>query len=177
MLSLSHRSLIEVSPPELVRIDAGAGFDAVGFPVISGLPVESWNMLEDKALFAATEAALQRYPVKVLDVEVIFIEADTQAAAFCPLFEAGRKLGAQFVVAVAMDDDEGRVARCLRELSVEAAPYGPRVATSSIQLGCSHPDAARRARRNHRRRHSDRRGTAREQLPPISPESTQPSHT
>ncbi len=129
MISLPHRTLIELPPDELVRVAAETGFDAVGFPLIPVRDDEpAWRMLEHPAVLDTVLDALAEHRVGVLDIELVRIEPQMQVSAYRRMFEAGRRLGARFVVAIAFDDDESRVAAHLAELCAEAAPYGLRIA-------------------------------------------------
>jgi sugar phosphate isomerase/epimerase len=112
-----------------VRTAAAAGFDAVGFPLVPVRDDEpAWRMLEDEPVVTATIAALAEHGVEVLDIELVRIEATTRAAEYRRMFEVGARLGARFVVAIAIDDDESRIATHLAELCAEAAPFDLRVA-------------------------------------------------
>lgn len=136
MISLAHPTLIDLTPPELVRVAAGTGFDAVNFRFV-GLDAKTAasSALGDEAMLRETAAALASSGIVVLDVEVIRIEADTRAADFRPLFDAGARLGARYVVAVAMDGDEARVAQRFGELCAEAEPFGLRVVLEFMMRG------------------------------------------
>ena len=146
MISLAHRTMIDLAPTELVRVAAAAGFDAVGFPLVPVRDDEpAWRMLEDSRVLTETVAALGSHGVAVLDIELVRIEATTRAAEFRRMFEAGAALGARFVVAIATDDDESRIANTLADLCTEAAPFGLRVALEFMpRFGVRTLDAAQR---------------------------------
>jgi len=128
MISLGHPTLIDLTPPELVRVAAAAGFDAVNFR-ITGLDAKTGalNVLGDEATIRETADALASTGIALLDTEVIRIEPDTRAADFRRLFEISARLGARYVVAVVMVGDEGTATQRFGELCVEAAPYGLRI--------------------------------------------------
>lgn len=136
MISLAHPTLTDLSPPELVRAAASAGFDAVNFRVVglnanAGAP----NVFEDDAALRETAAELASSGVVLLDVEVIRIEADTRAADYRPLFEAGARLGARFAVAISMDASEARVTQRFGELCAEAEQFGIRMVLEFMMRG------------------------------------------
>jgi sugar phosphate isomerase/epimerase len=129
MISLAHRTMIDLSPTDLIRTAAGAGFDAVGFPLVPVRDDEpTYHLLDDPVAVRDTVAALAEHGVGVLDVELVRIEPATRAADYRRMFEVGAELGAWFVVAIATDDDESRIATNLAALCAEAAPFGLRVA-------------------------------------------------
>lgn len=135
-ISLAHGTLLELAPPDLVRVAADAGFDAVGLRVAPWLPNETaYAVLGNDKLLTATTEALARHGLVVLDIEVIRIEAGTHAADFRPIFEAGARLGARYVLAVAMDPDEARAAQRYAEVCAEAAPFGLRVVLEFMARG------------------------------------------
>ena len=136
MISLAHPTLPDLSPPELVHVAANTGYDAVGFRVV-GLDAKTAeaSIFKDEALLRATAAALESSGVSVLDVEVIAIGPDTRAADFRPLFEAGSRLGARYVVAVSMDSDEARVIQRYGELCTLAQTYGLGIAFEFMMRG------------------------------------------
>jgi sugar phosphate isomerase/epimerase len=123
-LSLAHLTLLDVSPPDLVRIAAEAGFDAVGIRVQAAhANEEPWPMLGDSVMLSATEANLRSEGLRVLDVEVIRLRPDIQSAEYRPLLEAGARLGASFVVVVNDDPSIARAADHFSELCQAARPF------------------------------------------------------
>jgi sugar phosphate isomerase/epimerase len=136
MISLAHPTLNDLSPPEFIRIAKRTGYDAINFRIIPFEPnAGSASIFNDEALFRATVAALKDSGLIALDVEVIKIEADTRAADFRPLFEAGARLGARYAVAIAMDSDESRVTHIFGELCAEAAQFGLRMVLEFMMRG------------------------------------------
>lgn len=136
MISLAHPTLPSLSPPELIRVAASTGFDAVGFRIARlGPHPEMSSIFRDESLLRATSEVLKASGIRVLDVEVIGIEPDTRAANYRFLFEAGARLGAQYVVAISMDGDEARVTEHYAELCAEAANYGLTVVLEFMILG------------------------------------------
>lgn len=126
-LSLAHLTLLDVAPPDLVRIAAEAGFEAVGIRVRAAHPnEESWPMLGDSEMLRATEASLRSEGIAVLDVEVIRLGPDIETSAYLPLLEVGARLGAGFVVVVNDDPNLKRAAEHFSDLADSARPFGIR---------------------------------------------------
>lgn len=136
MISLGHPTLIDLSPPELVRVAARAGYDAVNFR-IAGLDAKdgALSLLADKASVRETAAALSEAGIALLDTEVIRIEPDTRAEDFNALFEVSHRLGARYVVAVGMVGDEAVVADRFAELCATAHPYGLKIVLEFMTRG------------------------------------------
>jgi sugar phosphate isomerase/epimerase len=98
--SLAHLTLLDVAPPELVRIAAAAGYEYVGLRTIPfGLPGEPFYELHrDPALLRDTRAALAGTGVRILDIELARITADRDPAVYVPAMEAAAALGATHVL-------------------------------------------------------------------------------
>ena len=136
MISLGHPTLIDLSPPELVRVAARAGFDAVNFRItqLDGKD-GALSLLADTASVRETAAALADTGIALLDTEVIRIEPDTRAEDFSPLFEVSHRLGARYVVAVGMVGDVAAVAERFAELCAVAYPYGLKIVLEFMARG------------------------------------------
>ena len=135
MISLPHRSMIELSPPELVRVAARAGFDGVGFPLLPVLESEpKWRVLEDTAVRAETLRALEQENIGVLDVELVTLRPEVRTGEYLPLFEAAAQLGAQFVTVTTVDDDEARVTAHFAALCAEAAQFSLRLGLEFMKI-------------------------------------------
>ena len=98
--SLAHLTILDVPPPELVRIAAASGYDYVGLRTIplhlSGEPV--YELHADPVLFRETKAALDSTGVRVLDIELARIVDDRQPVEYVPAMEAAVALGARHVL-------------------------------------------------------------------------------
>ena len=98
--SLAHLTILDVPPPELVRVAAAAGYDYVGLRTIplhlSGEPV--YELHADPVLFRETKAALDSTGVRVLDIELARIVDDRQPVEYVPALEAAVALGARHVL-------------------------------------------------------------------------------
>ena len=123
--SLSHLSVLDVGPPDLITLAADAGFPAVGVRLVSPIP----NGIEYplKPGSPAMKETLRRMDdrgVKVFDIEVVLLTADTEIGKFRQPFEAGAALGAQRVCINIEDPDRSRTIDRFAALCDLAAPYG-----------------------------------------------------
>jgi sugar phosphate isomerase/epimerase len=122
---LEHLTLLSVSPPELVSIAAGAGFDAVGLrvsPVTADEP--RWPMAPGSPLLARTRHRLADTGVTVLGVEAIRLTP--RPAGYQTVLETAAELGARYVNAICEDPDLERLSDAFAALVAAAAPYGVR---------------------------------------------------
>ena len=98
--SLAHLTILDVPPPELVRIAAAAGYDYVGLRTIPlRLPGEPlYELHADPVLFRETKAALDSTGVRVLDIELARVVDDRDPLDYLPALEAAAALGAGHVL-------------------------------------------------------------------------------
>lgn len=133
-LALASLTALHVSPPELVRAAARAGFDLVG-PLRLNRTRDGagWDLLGDRALRAATRAALDETGLRVLDVEVLRIRPDARVDAR-PLLDVGAELGAHFLLCTVEDPDPGRRVAALAAVHAQAAEVGLRCVVEPMAL-------------------------------------------
>ena len=128
LYSLSHLTLIGVTPVELVYIAARAGYDAISprFIPIS-VPGEFSEPPMNKAQVQALKTALATTGIEVLDIELARITEDVDPRSFEPALEVGGEVGARRMIMSAWtssrDDREYLVDVYGRTCDL-ALPYG-----------------------------------------------------
>jgi sugar phosphate isomerase/epimerase len=126
--SLAQFTALDASPADLVSIASDAMLDAVGLrqhpdagfpdePSFDTPSVSSPQFKEVRRRLADTGLA-------VLDVEVVRLLPETEAAHYEPLMEMAADLGAGYVVATGSDPDEARTTDNFGKLCALAEPYG-----------------------------------------------------
>jgi sugar phosphate isomerase/epimerase len=124
-LSLSYYTVPELSPPQMVRAAAAAGFAFVGARLLNGQPGRDLApLLENPALRRETIACLRDAGVLVLDASAARLRPDTDMSAFAPFIDAAAELGARHILASGDDPDEPRLAARLAELCELAGRSG-----------------------------------------------------
>ncbi|MGY6703540.1 sugar phosphate isomerase/epimerase family protein [Roseinatronobacter sp.] len=124
-LSLAHLSAISVSPPDLVRAAADAGFDAVGLRLLRVTKDSpGYPLMDDAALMRATLDALARTGLTVSDIEFVRITPDLDPATLRPLLDAGAELGARHLICAPYDDDLARLGCKLDQIGAHCAARG-----------------------------------------------------
>ncbi len=124
-LSLAHLSLIACDCETLVRHAAEAGFDAVDLRLAPATPTDrDYSVAERLVVCRQLLPLLRATGVRVWDVEIIRIDAQTRAQDHLPLMEAAGLLGARRLKVVAVHPDEAHVASVLAELCVLAGRFG-----------------------------------------------------
>jgi sugar phosphate isomerase/epimerase len=116
-LSLSYYTVPELSPPQMVRAAAAAGFDFVGARLLNGQPGhDPAPLMASSALRRETIACLHDAGIGVLDASGARLRPETDMAAFAPFIDAAAELGARHILASGDDPDEPRLAARFAEL-------------------------------------------------------------
>ena len=124
-LSLSYYTVPELSPPQMVRAAAAAGFDFVGARLLNGQPGRDLApLMKDAALRRDTIACLQDTGLRVLDASGARLRADTDMAAFAPFVDVAAEMGARHILATGDDPDEPRLVAHFVELCELAGRSG-----------------------------------------------------
>jgi sugar phosphate isomerase/epimerase len=124
-LSLAHLSALQLTPPELVRGAAAAGFDMVGALRLTPTSDGSGHaVLSDPRLRRETARAVAETGLPVLDVEVFRLREGTRALEAEPLVAAGAELGARFLLCTVEDPERTRRAQGFAALCALASSYG-----------------------------------------------------
>ncbi len=127
IVSLAALSVLELSPPEMVRIAARCGYTHVGLRPIAATDSERhFPLLADAGLRRETLAALADEGVGVLDIEILRLRPDTDVRAYEAALEFGAEAGARFALVAGNDPDRARIAGNLGALADLAATYGIR---------------------------------------------------
>jgi sugar phosphate isomerase/epimerase len=109
MLSISHLTVLGATPPELVSVAAGAGFDAVGIRVWPAADDAPYPMLGDTPMMRETLRRLADTGTRVLDVEVLRLRPDSRHDDALRILDAGAQLDARGVLVICNDPDEDRL--------------------------------------------------------------------
>jgi sugar phosphate isomerase/epimerase len=124
LLSLPHITMLDASPPEVVRTAAEAGFDAVClrlFPTMVG--ERQHPIIGDTPMMRETRAILADTGLQVLDIEAIWLKPETAPSNYLKGFEAAAQLGAKVIQSIGDDPDEDRLTSTYASLCAAAAPF------------------------------------------------------
>ncbi|WP_263260196.1 sugar phosphate isomerase/epimerase [Pseudomonas sp. RIT-PI-S] len=123
--SLAALTVLELSPVDMIEVAARAGYTHVGLRTEPATAEEHhFPLLADAALRRATHQRLRDTGVKVLDIEILRLKADTQVASFEPHLAFGAECGASELLVAGNDPELGRCAERFAELCNLAAGYG-----------------------------------------------------
>ena len=109
LLSISHLTVLDAAPPELVTAAADAGFDAVGIRVWPAADEPAYPMLGDTPMMRETLGRLADTGVRALDVEVLRLRPDSRHDDALRILDAGARLRARAVLVICNDPDEDRL--------------------------------------------------------------------
>lgn len=124
-LSLAALTMLDVPPPEQVRIAAETGFTHVGLRLLPATPTDpDYDMLGDTATVRETLAALRETGVRVSDVEIIRLTPDFNLDALRPFLETSARLEARQVLVAGNDDNITRCVQNLARLAQAGKQYG-----------------------------------------------------
>ena len=124
-LSLSYYTVPELSPPEMVRAAAVAGFTHVGLRLLNGQPGrDPAPLLQSAALRRETLALMQAHGLSALDASGARLVPATDMSAFGPFLQAAAEMGARHVLATGDDPDRPRLLSRLADLAEQAARFG-----------------------------------------------------
>lgn len=124
-LSLAALTVLDVSPPEQVRIAALTGYSHVGIRLLPATPDDpDYDMLGDTRTLRETLAALRDTGIRVSDVEIVRLTPDFSLDALRPFLETAARLEAQQVLVAGNDDNLPRCAENLATLAQAGEAYG-----------------------------------------------------
>ena len=90
-LGLAHLTALELTPAQLITTAATAGYDGVGLRLV---PVVGQAFPHAPLDLPAIENAVKETGLRIYDIEVFRLEAQTKVAEFEPMLEISQRLGA-----------------------------------------------------------------------------------
>ena len=125
--SLAHLTVLNLPPPDMVRVAARTGYDSVGLRLIAVTDTTpGYPLMHDPAMMRDTKAALADTGRRVLDIEFVKITPEIDIPGLEPFVAAGAELGAAHVITAPYDPDLTRLADRLGAITDLCARYGLR---------------------------------------------------
>jgi len=124
-ISLAHLTVLDASPLELIDAAVSGDFDSVGLRIVA--PTTTDRIVEvigNETLIRAIRERLDATGIDILDIEAIWLTADSVPASYEAAFGTGQRLGARHVLVVGNDPDESRLTANFAEICRLAAPFG-----------------------------------------------------
>lgn len=108
--SLAFLTIADIGPVEAVNVAAKAGYQMVGIRILPATHEEQpYPLLTSDRLLREVASALTDTGVKIGDVELIRLRADTDIQSFSQFFECAQRLHAHNVTVVSDDAHKTRV--------------------------------------------------------------------
>jgi len=127
--SLAHLTTLSLAPPQMIRVAARCGYNAVGLRLIQVTPDSpGYPLMTDPAMLRETRHAMADTGIRVNDIEFIRITQNIDIPALEPFFATGAELGAKWAVASPYDPDPTRLTDRFAVLCDLAGRYGLGVA-------------------------------------------------
>jgi sugar phosphate isomerase/epimerase len=124
-ISLAALTVLELTPPQMVDCAAEAGFSHVGIRLLPATPTEpQYNIVGDTLLLREVERRLADTGVKVLDVEIFRLKAETRVGDYEAAIATAARLGASELLVAGNDPDEARLIASFAAFCDLAGSYG-----------------------------------------------------
>ncbi|MDH4559136.1 sugar phosphate isomerase/epimerase [Pseudomonas sp. BN417] len=125
IFSLAALTVLELSPPDMVEVAARTGYSHVGLRLVPATPEEfHFPLVADAGLRRRTLERLRDTGVRVMDIEILRLKAETRVTDFEPVLAAGAEFGATDVLVAGNDGDEARLTDNFAAFCDLAALYG-----------------------------------------------------
>ncbi|MBN9085199.1 MAG: hypothetical protein BGP04_11935 [Rhizobiales bacterium 62-17] len=126
--SLAHLTVIDAHPLELIDAAAAGAFDCIGLRLVAPMVTDSIvPVVGQPSLVRQIKRRLSDTGVGILDVEAIWLTAETEAESYLPVFDTAAQLGARNVLVVGNDAESARTADNFSRLCELSHPFGLRV--------------------------------------------------
>lgn len=124
-ISLAHLTEIDLAPPQMIRLAADLGYDAVGLRLLRVTPdTPGYPLMENPAMMRETRAALTETGLRVQDIEFVRINPDFDPAPLAGFLAAGAELGARQVICAPYDPDLPRLSDSLARMAETCRAQG-----------------------------------------------------
>ena len=128
LLSLANLTVVEADPITLIEAAQAGGYDAIGLRIVPPFPTDHvFPVIGDRNVIRSIKRRLLETRVRVLDVEAIWLTAESDVATLEPALDTAVELGAGYVIVVGNDPARGRLAGNVSRLCAAASLRGLRV--------------------------------------------------
>lgn len=123
-LSLAHLTVLDLAPPEMIRVAARCGYESVGLRLIKVTDTTAgYPLMDDPQLMRETKEAMRSEGMKVHDIEFLKITPETVVSELESLVAAGAELGAGYLITAPYEPDLNRLSETLAELAELTTEY------------------------------------------------------
>ena len=123
-ISLAHLTVLDLAPPEMIRVAARCGYRSVGLRLIAVTDTTpGYPLMDDPALMRETKEALHQEGITVGDIEFLKITPETVVSELEGLIAAGAEVGAKHLITAPYEPDLGRLSETLAQIAELTAKY------------------------------------------------------
>lgn len=127
IFSLAHLTVINLAPPEVIRVAARTGYQCVGLRLIAVTSTSpGYPLMDDAPAMREARVALTDTGIRVLDIEFVRITPEMEVASFERFVATGAELGAKYVITAPYDPDLARLSDHLGAFADLCSRYGLR---------------------------------------------------
>lgn len=110
-ISLAHLTVLDADPVALIEAGRAGGFDAVGLRFVPPLATDTMvPVVGDLPLQRRIKGALRGTGLRMLDIEAVWLQPETNVPSLRPALDLGADLGARYVLTVGFDPEPARLA-------------------------------------------------------------------
>lgn len=110
LVSLAHLTVVDADPLALIEAAAVAGFDAIGLRVVPPFTTDPIVPVVGVAnMQKQIKQRLRDTGITIVDIEAVWLKAETRVEELLPVLATGAQLGAKYVLTVGFDDNNERL--------------------------------------------------------------------
>jgi len=124
--ALAFLTVPDLAPAEAIRIAAETGHDSVGLRLLPAAASGEgpYPILTDPAVLREARSALSDTGIRIGDVEIVRLKAQTKVEEFLPFLECAAVLGAANILVAGDDPDPARLTQTFARFAELAGRYG-----------------------------------------------------
>ncbi len=122
--SLAYLTALDLMPPDMIRLAAKLGYNAVGIRILPVAPgADHAPLLENPELLRETKAAIAETGVGIFDVEIVRIGETFDVKNYAQFLDTIGSLNARAILVAGDDPDESRLTASFAKFCEAAQPY------------------------------------------------------
>lgn len=123
-LSLAHLTVLDLAPPEMIKVAARCGYQSVGLRLLAVTDTTpGYPLMDNASLMQETKNTLKGEGMEVMDIEFLKITPEIHVDDLEGLIAAGAELGAKHLITAPYDPDLNRLSGTLAQLGELTAQY------------------------------------------------------
>lgn len=123
-ISLAHLTVLDLAPPEMIRVAARCGYQSVGLRLIAVTDTTpGYPLMDDPVMMRETKEALRQENITVGDIEFLKITPEIVVSELEGLVAAGAEVGAKHLITAPYEPDLGRLSETLAQLAELTEKY------------------------------------------------------